>query len=122
MHLIASELVRPAGWHRTLFDERDESAKAIARLLGDPDLRAEMSSAGWLRAEQFSWPRVAARVEEYYGFVIRRLAATGSLPVDYRAPVPQAPPVRSRPSTSSPAEASLEPLESASVSLQAHAE
>ena len=29
-----------------------------------------------LRAEEFSWPRVTAKVEDYYGFVIRRLAAT----------------------------------------------
>jgi phosphatidyl-myo-inositol alpha-mannosyltransferase len=103
--------------------EPKELAKAIARLLGDPDLRAEMSTAGRLRAEAFSWPRVAARVEEYYGFVIRRLAATGSLPPDFRASVPQAPPVRARPSASESAEARpVESLESASASRQAHAE
>jgi phosphatidylinositol alpha-mannosyltransferase len=101
--------------------EPKELAKAIARLLGDADLRAEMSTAGRLRAEQFSWPRVAARVEDYYGFVIRRLAATGSLPADYRSPVPQAPPVRARPSSSSD-DASAEAMESVSVSLQTHAE
>lgn len=94
-----------------------ELAKAIARLLGDPDLRAEMSAAGRLRAEAFSWPRVAARVEDYYGFVIRRLAATGSLPVDFRAPVPQAPSVRARPPGSS-----AEPVDSASASRQTEAE
>jgi glycosyl transferase family 1 len=100
-----------------------ELAAAIARLLGDAGLREEMSAAGSLRAEAFSWPRVAARVEEYYGFVIRRLAATGSLPPDYRAPVPQAPPVRARPSGSTPAsDASLELAEPASASLQAAAE
>jgi len=81
--------------------EPKELAAAIARLLDDPALRAQMSSAGRIRAEDFSWPRVAARVEEYYGFVIRRLAAAGSLPPDFRAPVPQAPPVRIRPSASS---------------------
>jgi phosphatidylinositol alpha-mannosyltransferase len=102
--------------------EPKELAKAIARLLGDPDLRAQMSTAGRLRAEQFSWPRVAERVEDYYGFVIRRLAATGSLPADYRAPVPQAPPVRARPSASSADDASPASVESASVSLQTHAE
>ena len=100
--------------------EPKELAKAIARLLGDPDLRAEMSAAGRLRAEAFSWPRVAARVEEYYGFVIRRLAATGSLPPDFRDAVPQAPPVRARPSASSTA--APESAESASATLQAHAE
>ena len=101
--------------------EPKELAKAIARLLADPALRAEMSAAGRLRAEAFSWPRVAARVEDYYGFVIRRLAATGSLPADFRASVPQAPPVRTRPSASS-GEAAPEPVESASATLQAHAE
>ena len=81
--------------------EPKELARAIARLLGDAELRAEMSAAGRVRAEAFSWPRVAARVDDYYGFVIRRLAATGSLPPDFRAPIPQAPPLRTRPSASS---------------------
>jgi phosphatidylinositol alpha-mannosyltransferase len=103
--------------------EPKELAKAIARLLGDPELRTQMSAAGRVRAEAFSWPRVAARVEEYYGFVIRRLAATGSLPPDFRASVPQAPPVRARPPASESAGARLaESVESASASLQAHAE
>ena len=103
--------------------EPKELAKAIARLLGDADLRAEMSAAGRARSEAFSWPRVAARVEEYYGFVIRRLAATGSLPVDFRSPVPQAPPVRARPSGSPViSEASLGLLDSASASRQTQAE
>ena len=103
--------------------EPKELAKAIARLLGDADLRAEMSAAGRARVEAFSWPRVAARVEDYYGFVIRRLAATGSLPADYRAPVPQAPPVRPRPSGSSAmSEVSLAAVESAIASRHTEAE
>jgi phosphatidylinositol alpha-mannosyltransferase len=103
--------------------EPKELAKAISRLLGDPALRAEVSAAGRLRAEAFSWPRVAARVEEYYNFVIRRLAATGTLPVDYRAPVPQAPPVRARPSASSDSPEGLRELvDSTSVVRQTHAE
>ena len=103
--------------------EPKELAKAIARLLGDQELRTQMSAAGRVRAEAFSWPRVAARVEEYYGFVIRRLAATGSLPADFHASVPQAPPVRARPPASESAGARLaESVESASASLQAHAE
>ena len=99
---------------------RDEELGAIARLLDDPELRASMSAAGRERAEQFSWPRVTAKVDDYYGFVIRRLAATGQLPEDFRSPVPQAPPLRARPSASpdDPSSASL----SASVSLHAHAE
>jgi hypothetical protein len=102
--------------------EPKELAKAIARLLADPDLRAEMGAAGRIRAEDFSWPRVAARVEEYYGFVIRRLAATGALPADFRGSVPQVPPVRARPSASSAADDGPEPLDSASATLQAQAE
>jgi phosphatidylinositol alpha-mannosyltransferase len=97
-----------------------ELAGAIARLLGDPPLRARMSAAGRLRADDFSWPRVASRVEEYYGFVIRRLAASGSLPDDFRAAVPQAPPVRIRPSSDSPT--GEDALESASATRQTQVE
>jgi len=81
--------------------EPKELAVAIARLLDDPPLRASMSEAGRLRAEDFSWPRVSAKVEEYYGFVIRRLAAAGQLPDGFHAEIPQAPPVRTRASASS---------------------
>jgi phosphatidylinositol alpha-mannosyltransferase len=100
--------------------EPKELAIAIGRLLSDPDLRAEMGAAGRSRAEEFSWPRVTGKVEDYYGFVIRRLASSGSLPEDFRAAVPQAPPLRARPSASSdvPAAAAL----SASASLQTQAE
>jgi phosphatidylinositol alpha-mannosyltransferase len=75
-------------------------AVAIARLVDEPALRAEMSLNGRQRAEEFGWPRVTAKVEEYYGFVIRRLASTGRLPEGFRAPIPQAPPLRARPSAS----------------------
>ncbi len=104
--------------------EPKELATAIARLLDDPALRAEMSAAGRLRAEEFSWPRVTGKVEDYYGFVIRRLAAAGQLPEDFRAPVPQAPPVRSRPSAASEAADALAAAAflSASASRQTQAE
>jgi phosphatidylinositol alpha-mannosyltransferase len=103
--------------------EPKELAQGIARLLGDPLLRAEMGAAGRLRAEAFSWPRVAGRVEDYYGFVIRRLASAGSLPPDFRAGVPQAPPVRARPSASSdwPVDR-LELVDSASAARHVQAE
>jgi phosphatidylinositol alpha-mannosyltransferase len=100
--------------------EPKELATAIARLLDDPALRASMGEAGRARAEEFSWPRVTAKVEDYYGFVIRRLAATESLPADFRAEVPQAPAIRPRPSASS-TDASAAFL-SASASLQTQAE
>ena len=67
-----------------------EIAAATARLLADPALRASMSASGRARAEEFSWDRVTTKVEAYYGFVIRRLAAQGALPPDFRAPVPPA--------------------------------
>ena len=77
-------------------------AEAIGKLLDDPEMRARMGAAGQVRAEDFSWPRVTAKVEEYYGFVIRRLAVTGSLPSGFKAEVPQAPPPsRARSSSSS---------------------
>ena len=34
--------------------------------------------------------RVTGKVEDYYGFVIRRLAAQGALPADFRAETPSA--------------------------------
>jgi phosphatidylinositol alpha-mannosyltransferase len=100
--------------------EPKELAQAIARLLDEPQLRAEMSDAGRARAEAFSWPRVTAKVEDYYGFVIRRLAAAGDLPADFTAPIPQAPPLRARPSASS--EAAAAAFLSASASRQTHVE
>jgi hypothetical protein len=103
--------------------EPKELATAIARLLDDPGLRAEMSAAGRARAEQFSWPRVTAKVDDYYGFVIRRLAATGQLPEDFHSPVPQAPPVRARLSLS-PDEpvAPGDPVASLSAMVSRHAQ
>jgi phosphatidylinositol alpha-mannosyltransferase len=65
-------------------------AAAISELLADPALRARMGAAGQERAEQFSWERITARVEAYYGFVIRRLAAQGQLPSGYSAEIPPA--------------------------------
>jgi phosphatidylinositol alpha-mannosyltransferase len=110
--------------------EPKELARAIARLLDDPVMRVEMGAAGRRRAEEFSWPRVTGKVEDYYGFVIRRLAATGSLPEDFRSPVPQAPPLRARPSASPGSESPDVPetpgaaaaFLSASVSRQTQAE
>ncbi len=112
-----------------------ELAIAIDRLLRDPALREQMGAAGQARAEEFSWPRVTAKVDDYYGFVIRRLAATGSLPEGFRAEIPQAPPpLRARPLlASSPVDEPVEPAEpplpeaalardSASASRQTEAE
>ena len=103
--------------------EPKELASAIGRLLDDPAQREAMGAAGQARAEEFSWPRVTAKVDDYYGFVIRRLAATGSLPAGFRATVPQAPPpLRARPSSGSDATPDLVALDSAMASLQTDAE
>jgi phosphatidylinositol alpha-mannosyltransferase len=66
-------------------------AAAIGTLLADPELRARMSAEGEIRAAEFSWERVTAKVDDYYGFVIRRLAAQGQLPTGFHAPVPPSP-------------------------------
>ena len=57
----------------------------------NPALRTRMGESGKVRAVQFSWPSVTAKVDDYYGFVIRRLAAQGQLPPGFSAPVPPAP-------------------------------
>jgi phosphatidylinositol alpha-mannosyltransferase len=71
--------------------EPKDLAGALARVLGDDELRAHMGESGVERAAEFSWERVTAKVEDYYGFVIRRLAATGNLPAGFNAPVPASP-------------------------------
>jgi phosphatidylinositol alpha-mannosyltransferase len=71
--------------------DHDDLADSIARLLDDRALAAEMSAAGAIRAEEFSWPRVTAKVDDYYGFAIRRLAASGPLPAHFTAEIPPSP-------------------------------
>ena len=66
-------------------------AEALERILDDRALAAAMAEAGPRRAEEFSWPRVTAKVDDYYGFVIRRLAAAGRLPAHFTAEVPPSP-------------------------------
>jgi phosphatidylinositol alpha-mannosyltransferase len=82
------------GRQALLVEPRDSRGLAVAikELLEDPERRREMGEAGKERAEQFGWEHVTARVEAYYGFVIRRLAAQGQLPVGFHGVVPPAPP------------------------------
>jgi phosphatidylinositol alpha-mannosyltransferase len=68
--------------------EPKELAAAIARLLRDDELRTEMGLAGTTRAQEFSWERVTAKVDDFYTLVIRRLAARNELPEGFSAPVP----------------------------------
>jgi phosphatidyl-myo-inositol alpha-mannosyltransferase len=71
--------------------EPKEIAAAVGRLLSDRELAETLRANGLRRAEEFSWPRVTAKVDDYYGFVIRRLAAAGTLPAHFAAPVPPSP-------------------------------
>ncbi len=71
--------------------EPKEIAAAVGRLLRDDELRAEMGRAGVARAQEFSWERVTRKVDDYYGLVIRRLAAHGELPASFSAPIPPSP-------------------------------
>ena len=66
-------------------------AAAIGTVLRDPDLRARMGAAGRERAVQFGWQNITAKVDDYYGFVIRRLAAQGALPSGFHARIPPTP-------------------------------
>jgi len=66
-------------------------AGALAKVLSNDEVRESMAQSGLQRAEEFSWERVTAKVEDYYGFVIRRLAAQGQLPAGFHADVPASP-------------------------------
>jgi phosphatidylinositol alpha-mannosyltransferase len=68
-----------------------ELAGALAKVLADDELRAAMGRSGLERAQDYSWERVTAKVEDYYGFVIRRLAAQGRLPSGFHAEIPASP-------------------------------
>lgn len=71
--------------------DRKALAAALARVLADRELRTALGAAGERRAQDFSWERVTAKVDDYYGFVIRRLAAQGALPPHFHASVPEPP-------------------------------
>jgi phosphatidylinositol alpha-mannosyltransferase len=66
-------------------------ADAIGQVLTDSELRARLSASGMERAEEFGWEHVTAKVDDYYSFVIRRLAAQDQLPPGFRAAVPPGP-------------------------------
>jgi hypothetical protein len=55
-------------------------ADAIQTVLSDPQMRARMSASARERAVQFGWDNITAKVEEYYRFVLRRVASHGALP------------------------------------------
>ena len=76
--------------------DADALAASMRRLIDDPQLRAKLSRAGEERAQLFTWERVGQAVEEYYGFVIRRLAEQGQLPQGFSAEIPPPPGPRVR--------------------------
>src|SRR6185369_3646622 len=41
-------------------------AAALRRLIADPDLRARMGAEGLVRADEYSWPKIAHRVLTVY--------------------------------------------------------
>ena len=55
-------------------------ADALEKVLSDPEMRARMSQSARQRAVQFGWDNITAKVEEYYRFVLRRVASHGPLP------------------------------------------
>jgi phosphatidylinositol alpha-mannosyltransferase len=73
-----------------LIPPRDHEALAdgIRSVLQDPLLQARMGKSGQERAEQFSWERITAKVDAYYTFVVRRLAAHDRLPPGFHGRVP----------------------------------
>ena len=88
-------------------NEPKHIAAAIARLFNDDKLRSSMGAAGQERAQEFSWERVTAKVDDYYGLVIRRLAARGELPEGFHAQIPPSP--RAAASPAEPARAAPSP-------------
>ncbi len=54
-------------------------AVAIARLLGEPDMRERMGLAGRLTAQHYAWDRVAGQVLDYYQEVRRQVARRAHL-------------------------------------------
>jgi phosphatidylinositol alpha-mannosyltransferase len=51
-------------------------ARAIIRLLTDPDLRIRLRTGGLVRAEHHSWPRVTADIVNYYRELLDRAGPT----------------------------------------------
>jgi phosphatidylinositol alpha-mannosyltransferase len=86
----------------------DALAGALGTLVRNPEMRERMGASGRERAKQFSWESITAKVDDYYGFVIRRLAAQGALPPGFHAPVP--PPPHPHPAADSSGEPAVEAI------------
>jgi phosphatidylinositol alpha-mannosyltransferase len=66
----------------------DESMRAVARLLGSPDLAASLVAAGRARVAHFEWDVVAAHVERYYLLALDAARARSAIAVPSRAAAP----------------------------------
>jgi glycosyltransferase involved in cell wall biosynthesis len=77
-----SSLPEVAGGAAILVDPYDpvSIADGIARILGDPALRADLRQKGLARAKEFSWETSVRRVREIYQEVAGRGAGAGAAP------------------------------------------
>ncbi len=68
-----SSLPEVVGDAAILIDPMDPEAiaSAMARVLGDPQLRADLSRRGLERVKAFSWDRSVARVRQVYAEIAR---------------------------------------------------
>lgn len=71
--VVASDIagyasVMTSGRNGILVEPRDPQSLALAlvRVLADPDLQQRLGAQGMIDAQQYAWPRVAARVLEEY--------------------------------------------------------
>ncbi len=78
----SSSLPEVAGDAALLFDPASpgEIAKALLRLLGEPELRAERRQRGLARAKDFSWEKTALETLSVYRKAIERTAERGIKP------------------------------------------
>lgn len=81
--IVASDIpgyrgVLQSGVHGLLVPPKDARAlaDAIIAVLADGRRRAEMSAAGRCHAEEYAWPKIAARVLEYYDAVLSAAGVT----------------------------------------------
>jgi phosphatidyl-myo-inositol alpha-mannosyltransferase len=67
--------------------DHEQLAWAVCHLLNEPEERARLRASARERAEAFSWPRVAATIEQYYlELLAARRSRMGSRPLEPSAP------------------------------------
>jgi glycosyltransferase involved in cell wall biosynthesis len=55
-------------------------ADAVCRLLGNPELRANLRHNGQAKAQAYDWPRVATQVLDFYADILEGRAAAAPAP------------------------------------------